>query len=169
MPNSKMNDEIIKNHLNELENGKLYSFNDWSTVPRICAGVYTIWNGQTLIYVGMSGRLLNAETISEHRNANSRERGLITRLKAHASGRRSGDQFCVYVGDRLVMPSLKSEQIVEIAEGNLSFDKLIKDYIHERLTFRFVETENDRIAYYLENAIKSGAFNTGKPFLNPSF
>jgi hypothetical protein len=30
-------------------------------------------------------------------------KGLWTRLNAHASGRRSGDQFCVYIGDRQVV------------------------------------------------------------------
>jgi hypothetical protein len=162
-----MNDEIIKNLLYELENGTAYSFSDWSIVPRICAGVYTIWNERTLIYVGMSGRSLSAETITEHRKSNSRARGLVTRLKAHASGRRSGDQFCVYISDRLVLPSLTSEQIAQIAEGNLSFDRLIRDYIHEQLSFRFVETESDGTACQLENAIKGGALNAGKRFLNP--
>jgi len=121
-----------------------------------------------LIYVGMSGRSMSAESITEHRTANLRARGLSTRLKAHASGRRSGDQFCVYVGDRLVLPTLTSNDIAEIVSGKLSFDKLIRDYIQENLIFRFVETENDKIAYELENTIKGGALNAGKPFLNPT-
>ena len=45
-------------------------------------GVYAVWEGPALLYVGMSGTL-------------------PSRLRAHASGRRSGDQFCVYVADRL--------------------------------------------------------------------
>jgi len=158
----------LNTYLDTLENGGSYPFNDWSTIPRICAGVYTIWRDQELIYVGMSGRSMTAESITEHRTANLRARGLSTRLKAHASGRRSGDQFCVYVGDRLVLPTLKNNNIEEIANGKLSFDKLIRDYIHENLTFRFVETENDKIAYELENAIKGGVLEAGKPFLNPT-
>ncbi|HEY0428909.1 MAG TPA: hypothetical protein VGC76_14100 [Pyrinomonadaceae bacterium] len=154
-------------YLDTLENGKLHSFNEWSEVPKICAGVYTVWREQELIYVGMSGRSMSAETIVEHRNTNSRARGLFTRLKAHASGRRSGDQFCVYVGDKLVLPILTSNEIAEIVNGNLNFDKLIKDYIHQNLSFRFVETENDKLAYELENTIKSGVLKAGKPLLNP--
>ena len=116
----------------------------------------------------MAGRSMSAEKIEEHRNINSKAKGLRERLKTHTSGRRSGDQFCVYVADRLVLPTLSSDSIAEIADGKLSFDKLIRDYIHENLTFRFVETENDKIAFELENAIKGGALNAGKPYLNPN-
>jgi hypothetical protein len=44
--------------LRELEFGPLHRFSAWSndTVPRCVAGVYTIWQSQTLVYVGMSGR-----------------------------------------------------------------------------------------------------------------
>jgi hypothetical protein len=155
-------------YLKALENSSAHPFSNWSTVPRICAGVYTIWKDRELIYVGMSGRSMTAESITEYRTANIRARGLSTRLKAHASGRRSGDQFCVYVGDRLVLPTLTSNDIGEIANGKLNFDKLIRDYIHQNLTFRFVETENDKMAFELENAIKGGALEAGKPFLNPN-
>lgn len=163
-----MDNISIDLYLEELESGQSYDFNDWFVVPKICAGVYTVWNDRQLIYVGMSGRALSAAAIQEHRTANGKTKGLATRLKAHGSGRRSGDQFCVYVGDRLVLPTLSSGQIQEIAKGNLSFDSLIKYYIQNNLTFRYIETADDKIAYRLENAIKGGALKAGKPFLNPA-
>jgi hypothetical protein len=43
------------------------------------------------------------------------------RLASHASGRRSGDQFCVYVADRLVMPELTSDGLEAIAAGGRMF------------------------------------------------
>jgi len=49
---------------------------------------------------------------------------LWTRLNSHASGRRSGDQFCVYVCDRFVVPALSVAQQAQIAEGRLALDKL---------------------------------------------
>ena len=49
---------------------------------------------------------------------------LATRLRSHASGRRSGDQFCVYVADHYVMPELTREQITAIRDGELSMDEL---------------------------------------------
>jgi hypothetical protein len=87
-----------------LAEGTTHSFRDWPNpaVPTLGAGVYTIWdkNGR-LIYVGMSGRGIDADTI--HRNT---PQGIYTRLQSHARGRRSGDQFSVYVADRLVLPML---------------------------------------------------------------
>jgi hypothetical protein len=100
----------------ELANGIPHSFSDWpnSAVPAFGAGVYTIWHRDgRFIYVGMSGRGITANTI--RRNA---PQGIYTRLQSHASGRRSGDQFCVYVADRLVLPSLSQEDITAIASAS---------------------------------------------------
>ena len=164
-----MNDQNRQAYFETLENGQEFYFRDWSSnnIPKICAGVYTIWQDQKLIYVGMSGRSLSAEQIETHCNNNSKAKGLFTRLKSHASGRRSGDHFCVYVGDRLVLPLLSQVQIIKIGAGELSFDSLIKDFIHKNLTYRFVETPNDETAFFLEKEIRSGALKDGNPFLNP--
>ena len=81
----------------DLSRGPVYSFADWpnSSVPTFGAEVYTIWhNDSRFIYVGMSGRGITVET--SRRNT---PQGIYTRLQSHASGRRSGDQFCVYVAD----------------------------------------------------------------------
>ncbi len=44
--------------LTALFSGALYRFADWPNpeVPNWRAGVYTVWDGPTLIYVGMAGR-----------------------------------------------------------------------------------------------------------------
>jgi hypothetical protein len=46
----------------------------------------------------------------------TRRKGSI-RACIHASGRRSGDRFCVYVADRLVLPTLSQEDITAIGSG----------------------------------------------------
>lgn len=107
--------------LKALQAGSLYPFSSWphESVPRIAAGVYTIWEQTALIYVGVAGRGLSAENIAapdEPRKA----KGLWSRLNSHASGRRSGDQFCVYVCDRFVVPRLLPDQQAEIGAGVLS-------------------------------------------------
>jgi hypothetical protein len=56
-----------------------------------------------------------------HRNT---PQGIYTRLLSHASGRRSGDQFCVYVADRLVLPTLSPENIAAIASGRQRCSRL---------------------------------------------
>jgi hypothetical protein len=96
-------DEAMK----ELARGALHRFSDWpnETVPKVAAGVYSIWmgRGETLVYVGMSGRSATEEKLAAARTG-KKASGLHTRLASHWAGRRSGDQFVVYVADRLVLP-----------------------------------------------------------------
>jgi hypothetical protein len=143
-----------------------YSFADWPNpaVPKFAAGVYTVWdNAGRFIYVGMSGRSIAADTAPR-----AKPHGLYTRLQSHASGRRSGDQFCVYVADRLVLPTLTQDLIATIASGRHQFDALIRKYIHENLIYRFAVVPDGAAAFAIEMALKSGAWDCGPPFLNPS-
>jgi hypothetical protein len=114
------------------------------------------------IYVGMSGRGITAETV--RRNT---PQGLYTRLQSHASGRRSGDQLCVYVADRLVLPNLSQQDIAAIASGRHQMDAFVRRYIHENLSYRFVMLPDGAAAYTVEAAIKSGKWEHGRPLLNP--
>ena len=119
-------------HVTELSRSPAYSFADWpnQSVPAFGAGVYTVWhNDGRFIYVGMSGRGITAETI--RRNT---PQGLYTRLRSHASGRRSGDQFCVYVTDRLVLPILTQKHIADIGSGRHQIDAFVRRYIHENFS-----------------------------------
>jgi hypothetical protein len=113
--------------LDMVAEGKLHFFKNWPNVeiPKVCAGIYTIWRDRELLYVGMAGRGLAAA-----REIHSQGKGLASRLKSHASGRRSGDLFCLYVGDRLVLPGLTPEEIGKISNGELSLDKLFRAYVH---------------------------------------
>ena len=111
----------------------------------------------------MSGRGITAETA--RRNT---PQEIYTRLQSHASGRRSGDQFCVYVADRLVLPNLVQEDIAAIASGRHQMDAFVRRYIHENLCYRFVLLPDGSAAYALEAAIKSGHWEHGPPLLNPA-
>jgi len=151
--------------LTDLPDGAAYSFSDWpnSKVPTFGAGVYTIRHHDgRFIYVGMSGRGMTADTI--HRNT---PHGIYTRLKSHASVRRSGDQFCVYVADRLVLPTLSQVEITAIASGRHHMDAFVRRYIHENLCYRFVMLPDGAAAYAVEAAIKSGSWGHGRPLLDP--
>jgi hypothetical protein len=92
--------------MKELSDGPLHAFATWpnAAVPRIAIGCYSIWRDEQLVYVGVAGRALDPAKVATLRQKKGRPRGLYDRLKSHASGRRSGDQFCVYVCDRLVLP-----------------------------------------------------------------
>ena len=156
------------NEIDELKTGSLYPFSGWphSTVPMSSAGVYSIWNNEgTLIYVGMSGRGMSNEQLSKSASE-GRKRGLYTRLHSHASGARSGDQFCVYIADRLVLPTLAKDQINAISQRTISFDHLVRDDIRANLSFRFAITHDGEAASSLEREARSGALGS-LPFLNP--
>ncbi|WP_210755059.1 hypothetical protein [Gordonia paraffinivorans] len=153
--------------LEALQSGESWRFADWPNpaVPKVAAGVYTIWQGRSFIYVGMSGRAmsLDMETPGEP----TKPKGLWTRLNSHAAGRRSGDQFCVYVCDRFVVPCLTADQQARIGDGTLSLDVLTKKFIHDHLSYRFVTVINGHEALSLERDVQRGALVIGKPFLNP--
>jgi hypothetical protein len=150
---------------NDLSRGPAYLFADWPNlaVSTFGAGVYTIWHTDgRFIYVGMSGRGITVET--SRRNT---PQGIYTRLQSHASGRRSGDQFCVYVADRLVLPTLSQDDITAIASGRHQMDAFVRRYIHENLCYRFVLLPDGAAAYAVEAEIKRGGWEHGRPLLNP--
>ena len=149
-----------------LETGKLFSFSDWPNeeIPRVSVGVYTIWRGQQLIYVGYSGRNLRPHEIK----AAKKPKGLLTRLKSHRTGLRSGDQFCLYVCDRFIIPVLDTETQQKLAVGERLLDGLTRKFIRGELSYRFITTEGSEAARRIESQVREGILNAGKPLLNPA-
>jgi hypothetical protein len=155
--------------LRGLETGPLHRFQDWPNeqVPKRAAGVYTVWDGDRLLYVGMSGRAMTAEDLEVSDSGRVVAKGLWTRLNAHASGRRSGDQFCIYISDRFVVPALTPSHQQQLAAGSLSLDSLIRAFVRERLAYRFVVTADGAEAAKLEEEVRRRGLSAGKPYLNP--
>ena len=139
----------------------MHWFSDWPVgeVPQAGSLVYTIWDRDGLfVYVGISGRSLTQS---------ARAKGPLGRLASHASGRRSGDQFLIYVCDRLVLPRL-GNRIAEVAEGALSLDHETKVYVRTNLGFRWLAMEDPKAAFALERSLQAGERNPpGAPLLNP--
>jgi len=138
--------------------GPTHRFSDAiaTSVPARGAGVYTVWDaGGDLIYVGVAGR-------------NPDGAGLASRLRSHASGRRSGDQFCVYVADHYVLPELSGEQVQAIVASRLSMDALVRERIRRSFSFRVAPVQDYAQALSVEGWIKSGAADCGPPRLNPA-
>jgi hypothetical protein len=152
-----------------LFSGDVCRFADWpnKAVPNIAAGVYAIWRDETLVYVGMAGRSLTTDRIETLRAGGTTITGLFQRLRSHQSGRRSGDQFCVYVCDRLVLPTLTPAQLGQVGTGDLSLDALTRLFIHQHLTYRWLETRDGAEAYRLEGLACRGEIGSGRPLLNP--
>lgn len=141
-----------------------FRFASWPnlSVPAVAAGVYAIWRDDELIYCGMSGREIDSKG-----KAAPKKYGLVTRLNSHASGRLSGDQFCVYVANRFVIPSLKAEELPLFASGALTLDARTKTFIHDHLDYAYALVETSADAYELERAARRGDVFDVQPYLNP--
>ena len=155
--------------VNELAAGPLFRFADWPNeqVPRRAAGVYTVWREDAFIYVGMSGRGAQREDFVAQSGQPAAAKGLWTRLNSHASGRRSGDQFNVYICDRFIVPALTPAQQREIGQGRLLLDQMTKAFIREHLSYRFAIHRDGAEALAVERAVRAGSLPTGRPYLNP--
>ena len=131
-------------------------------IPAPGSIIYTVWRDQIdFIYVGIGGVGQSADTPLEKRNPRSR-------IVQHSSGRRSGDQFCVYVHDFYVIPDLIVSGKYTPDKGLL--DRMTKEYIHSHLHYRYMVFQSDdssRIVRDLETTIQRGVVGIGKPFLNP--
>ena len=90
------------------------------------------------------------------------------RLNSHRSGRRSGDQFCIYIQDFYVLPSL----IKTLKENNEDYvfekgrlDREVGNFISENLRLKYLSVQKDDVVD-LENRIREGKYGR-TPKLNP--
>jgi hypothetical protein len=134
-----------------------FSENIRNHIPNKGSLIYTVWDkDDSFLYVGIAGLQRDLA-----------KRSPLSRMISHASGVRSGDQFCVYIHDFYVVPKLVETGVYEPSKGLL--DRLTKAYIHENLFYRFQAIEgpdSDRKVRDMENEIKRGAYGFPAPFLN---
>lgn len=151
----------------ELQVVAALEFADWPDggVPRRSAGVYTVWRQEELLYAGMSRSGAQAEDFTV--TSGGKAVGLWTRLNSHASGRRSGDQFNIYICDRFVVPVLTPDQQQAIASGQLLLDRMTRNFIRQNLTYRYLICRDGTEALAIERSVRAGQLPAGRPYLNP--
>jgi hypothetical protein len=88
-------------------------------------------------------------------------------LNSHASGRRSGDQFNLYVCDRFIVPVLTAVQRRDVGQGRLLLDQLTRSFIRDHLSYRFAVYGDGAEALAVERAVRDGGLPAGRPYLNP--
>ena len=144
---------------------KRFKFKNWpnSKLPQVAAGVYVIWYGEQLIYAGMSGG-----DIEKAIKDGKKKYGIITRLASHANGRLSGDQFSVYVANRIVIPELKQSQQKKFKDGEITIDQMTKKFIRTSLEYQYLLVDKSQDAYDLEMHCRRGVVFGSKPLLNPA-
>ena len=142
--------ESLEQLWDELNQQPVHLFADWPNrdVPKGKPGVYLIYHEGRWIYIGMSFK------------------NLQSRLSQHASGRRSGDQFCVFVGDRLVMSKLSIDQMKGVFSGEYSLDDAIKEFVRSQLSYRYLVVADDPTARALEKHGLEIAKGQGADLLN---
>ena len=64
------------------------------------------------------------------------------------------------------MPTLSPETIGRVARREIKLDHLVRDYVRERLAYRYVETRTAEAARALEQLALRGALDAGPPILN---
>jgi hypothetical protein len=146
-----------------LISGRLYPFSGGlhDDLPLARPGAYTIWKASQFLYVGIAGRGLDLSINHD------RMRGLRDRLDSHWWGRRSGDQFAVYIFDRFIVPSLTEEQRRQFERGELIGDSLTRHFIQTHLSYRFVVCASYKEAMTIEAQLARGQTSAGFPLLNP--
>jgi hypothetical protein len=155
--------------VDQLFSGEKYSFADFPDpdMPVASAGVYTIWDkNDRFLYVGMAGRMKSSANLLAA-EAKGKTTGLKNRLRSHASGIRSGDQFCVYVADLLVLPTMTPDDIEKVVARELTIDRLVREFVRGNLDYRYVVTTDGSEAIHLENSIIHGEVTGLHPLLNP--
>ncbi len=134
-----------------LNAGELHTFSN--EIPKHLQnvkGLYTVWNRDMLKYVGVS-------------------KNLGERLQKHRSGSRSGDKFNIYVFDRIILRTLTQDQINSIASGQLKADILIKKYVQDNYSYRYIVLNETHVTKAdlcsIETKIKNeGLAENSKPY-----
>jgi hypothetical protein len=147
-------DDLLPEPVQELAGGGAHLFSQWPNpeVP-ILGRAFTQSGTGT---AGSSTSACPGGRYSRGTIPRNTPHGIYTRLQSHASGRRSGDQFCVYVPDRFVLPILTRDDIAGIVSGRHQMDAHVRRYIHEQLLYRYTIVPNGRAALAIEGRIKSG-------------
>ena len=134
-----------------------YTTSNVSDIPSWGSIIYTVFLDKTeYIYVGIGG--LSGKSVTE-RNPRSR-------IIQHSQGRRSGDQFCIYIQDFFVIPQLIGKDYTP-KKGYI--DMLTKEFIQKRLSYRYLvvqSDDSDKIVRRLERELQNNVHGFGVPKLN---
>jgi hypothetical protein len=134
-----------------------FTLSNIKDIPAHGSIIYTVFLDKSeFIYVGIGG--LSGNSVID-RNPRSR-------IRQHTQGTRSGDQFCIYIQDFYVLPTLIG-QVYTPVKGYL--DKLTKEFIQTRLTYRYYvvqSDDSDKVVRRLERELQSAQHGHAIPKLN---
>jgi len=134
-----------------------FTLSNIKDIPAHGSIIYTVFLDQSdFIYVGIGG--LSGKSVTD-RNPRSR-------IRQHTQGTRSGDQFCIYIQDFYVLPTLLGQSYTPV-KGHL--DRLTKEFIQTRLSYRYAviqSDDSDKVVRRIERELQSGQHGHPIPKLN---
>ncbi len=167
---SKWQSVALTRQAGHLEAGPSHRFGDWpcADLPAVASGVYTVWDGDRLLYLGQAGAHWSEADSRRYRSA-ATPRGLFPQLQSHRTGNCHTDAFRSAVCERLIRPFLSLRDTEEIEVGMTSLNVLVGAYVIERCSFRFHLTDEARQIRRLTALVLGGHLDAGKPLLeNPA-
>ncbi len=151
------NDDILKTLFDSSSELRRFTNSNIKDIPAHGSIIYTVFlDNSEFIYVGIGG--LSGKSVLD-RNPQSR-------IRQHTQGTRSGDQFCIYIQDFYVLPTLLGQPYIPV-KGHL--DRLTKAFIQNRLSYRYavVQSEDSNvIVRSLERELQAGLHGHAIPKLN---
>jgi hypothetical protein len=153
-----LSDSIVLSSLFESSSElRPFTLSNIKDIPSHGSIIYTVFLDKSeFIYVGIGG--LSGKSVID-RNPRSR-------IRQHTQGTRSGDQFCIYIQDFYVLPTLLSQPYTPV-KGHL--DRLTKEFIQTRLSYRYAviqSEDSDKVVRRIERELQSGQHGHAIPKLN---
>lgn len=154
---------MVDDLLAELERSARHRLADLPTCglePR--TGIYALWYGHDLLYVGVSRQDPATTT-------NPQARGVPGRLNTYRLAR-LGNDFTLAVAFRFVVPHLTPEQMAALSDGSLvvrDVATLVKTWLHDNVEFSAVLVDGTTALAAETVARRSGLPDTGPPMMNP--
>lgn len=154
---------MVDDLLAELERSSRHRLADLPTCglePR--TGIYALWYGRDLLYVGVSRQDPATTT-------NPQARGVPGRLNTYRLAR-LGNDFTLAVAFRFVVPRLTSEQMAALSDGSLvvrDVATLVKTWLHDNVEFSAVLVDGAAALAAETVARRRGLPDTGPPMMNP--
>ncbi len=124
-------------------------------------GVYTVWSGADLLYVGCV-----VKKASE--TSNPQADGIKGRLRTQSRAKRINSVVALRVCDRFIVPELSPRQLEGLRTGATDLDALTAHWMRENLRYKVVHTASGDLAREVEALLRRDSGPLGPPLLNPS-
>ena len=155
-----MNDEEILIDLVSGQRWRLGNLDAAGIEPR--PGIYALWYGQRLLYVGIA-------RVDPRETNNPQARGVPGRLNTYVRSRLTSD-FAIAAAFRFVVPTLSANDMNKLASGDLTvrdMQQRVREWTHNNVEVSVVLAPGDDAVRVETVARSTGLPGVGPPEFNP--